>query len=75
MEIFQDAFVGTVDILGYNGLEAKLKTLGPQPSGALLTQVFQFLDTQTVSHKDPEQLTGDTVTLGHGRPQLRGITR
>ena len=49
MQVHQDAYIGIVDILGYNGLEAELNSLGQQTSGALLTRVFQFLDTLTVS--------------------------
>lgn len=49
MQVHQDAFIGIVDILGYNSVEAKLSSLGPGPSGALLAQVFQTLDAFTVS--------------------------
>jgi hypothetical protein len=44
MEIYSNAFIGIVDILGYGKLETRLKEYGIDPSIAIITQIFSFLD-------------------------------
>ena len=57
MQVHQDAFIGYVDILGYNRLETRLNQLGQAVSSALLARVFQFLDTYAVSNSAAQGVT------------------
>ena len=45
MEIFQNVFIGFIDILGYTNLENKLLSYGIEPSKAIITNMFTKLDT------------------------------
>lgn len=52
MKEYSNAFIGKIDILGYDNLEKRLDKLGKSPSEALIKQIFDFLDKQMSSNFD-----------------------
>jgi len=49
---YTNAFIGIIDILGYDKLEKRLDKYGKSPSEALIKQIFDFLDKQMSSNFD-----------------------
>jgi len=50
MTEYTNAFIGIIDILGYDNLEKRLDKYGKSPSEALIKQIFDFLDKQMSSN-------------------------